>query len=87
MSITSAIVLFAVHIYGLNLSSFLTDIWLFEAIPTLEAFLFMVLFIGYLAIVWTNAHVAYRRIYQADLTSRAYVASNIAFSGSGSASR
>jgi Zn-dependent protease with chaperone function len=58
----------------------LTGIRLFEAIPTLEALVFMALFVGYLAIVWFNAHDAYRHIYQADLTRRAYVASNIAFS-------
>jgi len=75
-----AIALFAVDIYGLNLSSFLSGIWLFEAIPTLEALLFMALFVGYLAIVWINAHGAYRQIYQADITRQAYVASNIAFS-------
>jgi len=75
-----AITLFAVDIYGLNLSSYFTGIWLFEAIPTLQALLFMALFVGYLAIVWSNAHVAYRHIYGADLTRQAYVASNIAFS-------
>ena len=75
-----AIALFAVDIYGLNISSFLTGIWLFESIPTLEALVFMALFVGYLAIVWSNAHDAYRCIYQADLTRKAYVASNIAFS-------
>ena len=75
-----AIALFAVDIYGLNLSSYLTGIWLFEAIPTLQALVFLALFVGYLAIVWSNAHVAYRHIYGADLTRQAYVASNIAFS-------
>lgn len=75
-----AIALFAVDIYGLNLSSFLTGIWLFEAIPTFQALVFMTLFVGYLAIVWSNAHVAYRHIYGTGLTRRAYVASNIAFS-------
>jgi Zn-dependent protease with chaperone function len=75
-----AIALFAVDIYGLNLSSFLTGIWLLEAIPTLEALLFLALFVGYLAIVWSNAYEAYRRIYGAELTRRAYVTSNIALS-------
>jgi Zn-dependent protease with chaperone function len=75
-----AIALFAVDIYGLNLSSFLTGIWLLEAIPTLEALLFLALFVGYLAIVWSNAYEAYQRIYGAELTRRAYVTSNIALS-------
>ncbi|WP_372678555.1 M48 family metalloprotease [Desulfosarcina sp.] len=75
-----AIALFAVDIYGLNLSSFFTGIWLFEAIPTFQALVFMALFVGYLAMVWSNAHVAYRHIYGTGLTRQAYVASNIAFS-------
>lgn len=75
-----AIALFAVDIYGLNLSSFFTGWWLFESMPTLEALVFMGLFIGYLAIVWSNAHDAYQRIYRSDLTRGAYVRSNIAFS-------
>jgi Zn-dependent protease with chaperone function len=75
-----AIALFAVDMYGLNLSSFLVGIPLFEAIPTLEALLFMAIFTFYLAIVWFNAHGAYRRIYGIELTRRAYVASNIGFS-------
>jgi Zn-dependent protease with chaperone function len=75
-----AIALFAMDIYGLNLSSFLAGIGLFQAIPTVEALVFMILFVGYLAIVWFNAHEAYRRIYRAEISRRAYVTSNIAFS-------
>ena len=74
-----AIALFAVDIYGLNLSSFLNDVALFEAIPTVEALLFMTIFIGYLAMIWFNAYPAYRYIYQAELSRRAYVVSNIQF--------
>jgi Zn-dependent protease with chaperone function len=75
-----AIALFAVNIYGLNLSAFLTGMGLFEAIPTIEALVFMALFVGYLAIVWSNAHAAYQRIYQTTITRKTYVASHIAFS-------
>jgi hypothetical protein len=75
-----AIALFAVDIYGLNLSSLLSGVWLFEAIPTLEALVFMALFVGYLAMVWSNAHGAYHRIYHTELSRKAYVLSNIQFS-------
>lgn len=74
-----AIALFAVDIYGLNISSFTAGVRLFEVIPTVEALVFLALFVGYLAIVWSNAHDAYRRIYQAEITRKAYVASNISF--------
>ncbi|MFO7713080.1 M48 family metalloprotease [Desulfosarcina sp.] len=75
-----AIALFAVDIYGLNLSAFLTGMWLFEAIPTFEALIFMALFVAYLTIVWSNAHEAYQHIYRTEMSRRSYVASNIAFS-------
>ena len=55
-----AIVLFAINIYGLNLSSFLADIPPFKTIPTLLALLFLLLFIFYLAIVWYFAFGPYQ---------------------------
>ncbi len=75
-----AIVLFAADIYGLNISSFFSRIEIFQSIPTLEAVIFLALFIGYLAIIWSNAHEAYQCIYRSDLSRKAYVKSNIAFS-------
>jgi len=76
----TAIVLFAVNIYGLNLSAFLTGIPLFSTVPTLAAVLFLGLFICYLSIVWAYAHPVYCKIYLADISKRAYVLSNISFS-------
>jgi Zn-dependent protease with chaperone function len=75
-----AILLFAVNIYGLNLSSFLAGIAPFRAIPTLLALLFLLLFVFYLAIVWTFAYRSYRLLYRADISRKAYVFSNISFS-------
>ena len=75
-----AIGLFAVDIYGLNVSSFFDTLWLFRTIPTLAALAFMLLFCGYLALVWFNAYGAYRLIYHARLSRKAYVVSNIQFS-------
>lgn len=75
-----AIGLFAINIYALNLTSFFIDIRIFKAIPTLEALLFLGLFISYLATVWACAHGAYRKIYTLELTRRSYIISNISFS-------
>jgi len=72
--------LFAVDIYGLNLPSFLSRIALFRAIPTLLALLFLLLFIFYLAIVWTFAYRSYKILYRADISQSTYVLSNISFS-------
>ena len=75
-----AVALFAVDIYLLNISSFLDEAWLFRTLPTLEALVFMALFVAYLAIVWFNGYDAYHRVYQAELSRKAYVVSNIQFS-------
>ncbi len=75
-----AILIFAIDIYGLNLSSFLFDIWLFNKIPTLEALLFLGLFVFYLALVWACAHGPYKKLYRSDISKRSYVLSNITFS-------
>ena len=75
-----AIVLFAINIYVLNLSSFLADIAPFKTIPTLLAMLFLLLFVFYLAIVWTFAYGPYEKLYGADISRQTYVFSNISFS-------
>jgi len=75
-----AIFLFAVDIYGLNLSSFLINIAIFRTIPTLLALLFLLLFVFYLAIVWTFAYGPYQKLYRAGISRRTYVISNISFS-------
>ncbi len=75
-----AIVVFAVDIYGLNLPSFLSGIAPFNAIPTLLALLFLLLFIFYLAIVWAFAYGPYQNLYRANISRATYVFSNISFS-------
>ena len=75
-----AILLFAINIYGLNLSSFLISFTLFRTIPTLLALLFLFLFVFYLAIVWSFAYGAYQKLYRVDISRQTYVFSNISFS-------
>ena len=75
-----AIVLFSIDIYGLNLTSFLTDIHFLSIIPTFQALLFLGLFIFYLAIVWACAHGPYKTISGSDLSRKSYILSQISFS-------
>jgi len=75
-----AIFIFATDIYGLNLSSFVSNFRLFILFPTLQAILFILLFIAYLAILWACAHRSYQMLYHATVSRRAYVVSNISFS-------
>ena len=75
-----ATLIFAIDIYGLNLSSFLIEFPVFTTLPTLEALLFLGLFVFYLALVWTCAHGAYKKLYRSDISKKSYVLSNITFS-------
>ena len=75
-----AILLFAIDIYGLSLSSFLIEIPIFNTIPTLEALLFLGLFVFYLALVWICAYGPYKELYRGDISMQSYVLSNITFS-------
>ena len=74
-----AVVVFAVDIYGLNLSAFLTRVPIFRVFPTLQALLLIGLFTGYLAVVWAFAYDLQRELYRAAISRKAYVGSNIAF--------
>lgn len=74
-----AIIIFAVDIYVLNLKFFIMSIPPFGSSPTLTAFLFIGLFIGYLAIIWAGAYPTYKVLFQTQLSRRSYVLSNISF--------
>ena len=75
-----AIFIFAANIYGLNMSSFVSSSGFFTYLPTLQAILFILLFIGYLSILWVCAHRSYQKLYHTTMSRRAYVGSNISFS-------
>ena len=79
LSIT-AIVLFTLNIYGLSLPSFLINISVFTTIPTLQALLFIGLFVFYIALVWGFAYGAYQKLNMDGMSRRAYIFSNISFS-------
>jgi Zn-dependent protease with chaperone function len=75
-----AVLVFAVDIYGLGLPSFVNGLALMSRVPTLQALIFLLLFIGLLCVVWGFAFDVYRRLYQPDFGRRDYIASNISFS-------
>ena len=74
-----AIFIFAINVYGLSLPSF-SAVWLpFKILPTLQAILFVALFVAYLAWLWACAHRSYQILYHSHVSRRAYVVSNISF--------
>ena len=74
-----AIGLFTINVYGLNVSFLFGRNLIFIKMPTLQALLFLGLFISYLAIVWFFGHNLYRRLYNIDISKRSYISSNILF--------
>ncbi len=75
-----AVAIFALDIYALNLPSYVNHLPLFNRWPTLQAFVFLLLFMGYLGIVWGCAYNAYRKLYHPQFTRGEYIGSNISFS-------
>ncbi len=75
-----AVAVFAVNIYGLGLPSFADELPFVARVPTLQALLFIALFVGYLCVVWGTSYGVHRRLYQPDFSRRDYIGSNISFS-------
>lgn len=75
-----ALAAFAADIWVLDLPSYLHALRWFSILPTLEDFLFLMVFVGYLILVWTFAYEAHTPIYQSDISRGTYVYSNFAFS-------
>ncbi len=75
-----AIVLFVIDIYILNLPSFFNHAPGISRMPTIQALLFLILFMGYLTIVWAFAHELYQKLYSATFSRKTYIWSNISFS-------
>jgi Zn-dependent protease with chaperone function len=75
-----AVVVFAIDVYGLSLPSFLAAAPLVSRLPTLQAALFLGLFLGYLCLTWFFAFDLYRRLYRPDFSRGEYIGSNVSFS-------
>ena len=75
-----AIILFAVDIYLFNLPSYFYAVGIFKAFPTLNALLFIGLFIGYLIIIWSAAHKTYQRLNHTSISIKTYIGSNLSIS-------
>lgn len=74
-----AVALFAVDIYALNLPAYVPDLFPAIETPTLEALVFLALFIAHLIVIWVCAHPLYRELYDAEISRRAYVYSNLSY--------
>jgi Zn-dependent protease with chaperone function len=74
-----ALAVFALTVWVLDLPSHVAFLGVFEIFPSAMDLLFLVLFAGYLTIVWFFAFEAHRVIYRSDISRGTYVYSNVAF--------
>jgi len=74
-----AVCLTAIDIYALNLPYFLRRLDIFVLLPTLEAIIFLGIFIIYLSTMWVSAYHAHTKIYPSGISLKTFVVSNISF--------
>jgi Zn-dependent protease with chaperone function len=75
-----ALCLFAVDLYLLHLNQLLDDLVIFQLFPTVEALVFLGLFLSYLVIVWSSAWPVQKKYFAATVSQKDFVRSNISFS-------
>lgn len=75
-----ALAVFAGDIWILDLPSYFQSLGFVSLLPTLKDLLFLMIFVGYLVIVWHYSYDAHEPIYRSDISRRTYVYSNFAFS-------
>jgi Zn-dependent protease with chaperone function len=75
-----ALVIFAINIYGFKLTLLFSAIKLFGVIPTLEAIIFLGLFLFYLIIIWNAAYGVQKQYFAGKVSKKDFIVSNISFS-------
>ncbi|WP_457554223.1 M48 family metalloprotease [Desulfobacula sp.] len=75
-----ALMIFALIIYGFKLNLFFSGIKIFKALPTLEAILFLGLFLFYLIVIWNAAYEVQKRNFAGQVSKKNFILSNVSFS-------
>lgn len=74
-----AVAVYAVDIYALGLPAYVGRLPGLDVFPTAEALIFVLLFVGYLSLVWAAGHRVHRKLYRTGISLRAQLASNVSF--------
>lgn len=75
-----ALLIFAADLYILRLNLILDKIWLFKIFPTLEAIIFLTVFLLYLVVIWNSAWNVQKQYFTGYVSKKSFVISNISFS-------
>lgn len=76
----SALILFAVNIYGFKLTLLFSGIKFFELLPTFKAVFFIGLYLFYLIMIWNAAYPVQNRYFAGTVSKKEYILSNVSFS-------
>jgi Zn-dependent protease with chaperone function len=74
-----ALLVFAVNIYVFRLNTAFSHVQLFQKIPTLEALLFLGLFVSYLVMVWHAAYPVQKQWFSRPVSCKQYIFSQLSF--------
>lgn len=74
-----ALLVFAVNIYVFRLNTAFSHVRLFQKIPTLEALLFLGLFVSYLIMVWHAAYPVQKNWFSRPVSCKQYIFSQLSF--------
>ncbi len=75
-----ALTIYAIDLYFFRLKLFLSDYKIFHLFPTLQAVIFLLLFLFYLIIIWDSAWIVQHRFFPDTVTRKDFIISNISFS-------
>ncbi|MCA1786539.1 MAG: peptidase, partial [Desulfobacteraceae bacterium] len=75
-----ALMVYGVNIYVFRLNTAFSHVRLFQIIPTLEALLFLGLFVLYLIMIWHAAYPVQKSWFSRPMTRRQYIVSQLSFS-------
>ncbi len=75
-----ALIVFAVNIYGFNLKLVFSGVKAFEAFPTIQAILFLGLFLFYLIMIWNEAFQVQKKYFAGTVSKKEFIISNVSFS-------
>lgn len=75
-----ALMVFALIIYGLRLPLVFSEIKFFDVFPTVEAIIFLGLFLFYLIMIWNFAYKVQQKNFSGKVSKKEFIISNISFS-------
>jgi Zn-dependent protease with chaperone function len=75
-----SLIIYCIDLYFFRLKLFLTDYKFFHLFPTLQAVVFLLLFLIYLVIIWDAAWIVQKRFFPDSVTKKDFIVSNISFS-------